>query len=217
MQTVSTEFETENIKAENIPVFLFKIGFQEETPLRFTNFDKPVMLLNGSVSMPEYNFLFIPRGISFTQVKRTLSMEIESCRVTLDNIDDMIINWSASVNPIGNPIRIMKSYVDRRTLGNPACTLVGRGNAPTIFYGRITSMTFDIEVQIEAKTHLDFDKQLSQKSGQFLNCRWIFKDSNCGYTGAQTSCDYSFTRCQALGNQLRFGGFPHLNDYYEGP
>lgn len=29
----------------------------------------------------------------------------------------------------------------------------------------------------------------------------------CGYAGAETTCDGSFERCSALGNARRFGGF----------
>ena len=33
---------------------------------------------------------------------------------------------------------------------------------------------------------------------------------NCGYAGAETTCNKTLTRCRALGNQLRFGGFPSV-------
>lgn len=37
-----------------------------------------------------------------------------------------------------------------------------------------------------------------------------FKGLQCGYAGAATTCDRSFTTCTALGNQARFGGFRKL-------
>ncbi len=39
-------------------------------------------------------------------------------------------------------------------------------------------------------------------------CRYRFKDTRCGYSGAETACDKTLTRCRALGNSTRFGGFP---------
>ncbi len=34
-----------------------------------------------------------------------------------------------------------------------------------------------------------------------------FKGAQCGYAGAETTCDRSFARCTALSNTARFGGF----------
>jgi phage-related protein len=41
-----------------------------------------------------------------------------------------------------------------------------------------------------------------------LHCRYrTFKGLECGYSGTETSCNRTYTRCKALGNQQRFGGF----------
>lgn len=39
------------------------------------------------------------------------------------------------------------------------------------------------------------------------HCRFKFKDSGCGYTGATTTCNKSLSACRALSNSARFGGF----------
>lgn len=41
-------------------------------------------------------------------------------------------------------------------------------------------------------------------------CRFKFKgvDGRCGYTGSATTCNKSLSSCRALGNSVRFGGFP---------
>lgn len=39
------------------------------------------------------------------------------------------------------------------------------------------------------------------------NCPFAFKGLHCGYTGVETACDRTLTRCRALGNSDRFGGF----------
>lgn len=38
-------------------------------------------------------------------------------------------------------------------------------------------------------------------------CQWKFKSLQCGYTGTQTTCDKTLTRCRQLNNSARFGGF----------
>ena len=41
------------------------------------------------------------------------------------------------------------------------------------------------------------------------HCRYkTFKGTECGYAGAETECNRTFTRCKELENQTRFGGFP---------
>ena len=37
-----------------------------------------------------------------------------------------------------------------------------------------------------------------------------FKDSRCGYSGNETSCDRTFARCKELGNEENFRGFPTM-------
>jgi lambda family phage minor tail protein L len=43
-----------------------------------------------------------------------------------------------------------------------------------------------------------------------MHCWHVFKDSNCGYAGATTTCDKTLTACRAMNggsNSARFGGF----------
>lgn len=42
------------------------------------------------------------------------------------------------------------------------------------------------------------------------SCRWTFKGTECTYSGAETWCDQSYDRCQALSNTDSFGGFRFL-------
>ena len=45
-------------------------------------------------------------------------------------------------------------------------------------------------------------------------CRFKFKSLFCGYAGGEATCDRSLTRCRALNNSERFGGFPSIG--YDG-
>jgi len=43
------------------------------------------------------------------------------------------------------------------------------------------------------------------------HCRYKdFKGTQCGYSGAETTCDRTFTQCRNYGNEERFGGFPAI-------
>lgn len=39
------------------------------------------------------------------------------------------------------------------------------------------------------------------------SCRWRFKSTQCGYTGAQSQCNKTLTRCRQLNNSDRWGGY----------
>ncbi|WP_051183046.1 DUF1833 family protein [Desulfocurvibacter africanus] len=39
-------------------------------------------------------------------------------------------------------------------------------------------------------------------------CRFRFRDARCGYRGEADGCDKTLSRCRALKNSERFGGFP---------
>lgn len=44
------------------------------------------------------------------------------------------------------------------------------------------------------------------------HCTNTFKGDRCGYAGAETDCDFTFSRCKALGNQRRYRGFPSVGN-----
>lgn len=44
-----------------------------------------------------------------------------------------------------------------------------------------------------------------------------FRDTECGYTGAETWCDMSWDRCVALGNQVNFQGFRWISWLEQNP
>jgi hypothetical protein len=46
------------------------------------------------------------------------------------------------------------------------------------------------------------------------SCPWPLGGDECQYAGSET-CNQTFARCKALGNQLNFGGFPWLPDLME--
>ena len=41
-------------------------------------------------------------------------------------------------------------------------------------------------------------------------CGWVFKSSECGYSGEETTCNRTKQRCKELNNYSRFGAFPGI-------
>lgn len=55
-----------------------------------------------------------------------------------------------------------------------------------------------------------FNRRCPQDRIMKNHCRFIFKgpDGLCGYTGGETVCNKTYSRCVTLGNKNRYGGFP---------
>ena len=43
------------------------------------------------------------------------------------------------------------------------------------------------------------------------SCQWKFKSDECGYSGVQSECNKTLSRCRELNNSSRFGGFYATN------
>ena len=43
-----------------------------------------------------------------------------------------------------------------------------------------------------------------------VNWQFTFKDGRCQYSGSETKCNKTLSRCQELGNVTRFGGYPSI-------
>ena len=78
--------------------------------------------------------------------------------------------------------------------------------------GKILSATCDnqwAEIVIgnyDLRTH-----QVPADKYNATRCRWRFKSAECGYAGAETSCDKRYSTCDTtMSNIARFGGFPTL-------
>lgn len=66
-------------------------------------------------------------------------------------------------------------------------------------------LTFTLGAPNPLRTRFPLHRYLS------THCNWEFKGDECGYVGAETSCDRTFDACQAYSNTARFGGFPGLH------
>jgi hypothetical protein len=81
----------------------------------------------------------------------------------------------------------------------------------TVFEGIIDAWTIDDRIlKVTAKSEMSkwTQRPLSLHS---VSCRWKdFKGTECGYAGAATWCDRTYSRCETLVNTVNFGGFRWL-------
>jgi hypothetical protein len=46
---------------------------------------------------------------------------------------------------------------------------------------------------------------------QMSSCPWVFKGTECAYSGEESTCDQTYERCRFLGNTANFGGDRFIN------
>jgi len=99
-------------------------------------------------------------------------------------IEQVIFSGDTST-PIDNPILLFEGLINNLQLSQTYCAF--SVERPLYSYSTVSpNMTYDV------------------------NCQFKFKDGRCQYAGAETKCDKTLARCQALGNVTRFGGYPSV-------
>lgn len=183
------------------PIRVFEIG--GVPTLRFTDSDVPILYATETWS---------PKGISYSRVQLKRGFEVQSYEIAVDNIDDFMISWALTNDPTGYEVKVYKGFV-LDPIGDPI-TLIDDW-AGLLFKGRITKMEADEEFTITVKSSIDFHKQRGPRVLQHAMCRFQgpngFKGINCGYSGAETECNFTFQRCKELNHEDRFGGFPDIS------
>lgn len=101
----------------------------------------------------------------------------------LENNDSLYLEIFNSV--IGSPVNIFEGFINNIKLTE-------------------TEFSFDVERILGGYS------TLSPNTTYDVNCQWAFKDSRCGYSGEEDTCDKTFSSCQARNNESRFGGYPSI-------
>lgn len=185
------------------PIRLYEIG--GNPTLYYTNADVDV----------EYNSqVYTARGINYSKVVHEVGYSVDSFVVAIDNVDDALIAWYLTNDPTGYTSKAFKGWTDGTLNGSSQLTLLD-DYAVELFRGRNTSFKAAEEFELTIKSQVDLHKQRGPRVLQHTTCRFQgvdgFKGANCGYSGSETECDYTFRRCKELSNEARFGGFPDIS------
>ncbi|OGI00479.1 MAG: hypothetical protein A2Y25_12070 [Candidatus Melainabacteria bacterium GWF2_37_15] len=85
------------------------------------------------------------------------------------------------------------------------------GDSVNIFEGFVNNIQLtETEFSFDVERILGGYSTQSPNTTYDVNCQWVFKDSRCQYSGGETTCDKTFTSCQARSNEIRFGGYPSI-------
>ena len=167
---------------------------------KFTTLDVPITLTNNPTGT------FQPRGFDFESINYTLSNVMDDCTLRIDNLDSVLTSIF-----VGGTVEEKEASVYLGLINTAADATSEVLATVLLFTGEVDSFELD-----ETELRLVIGSIFTRWSNKAFNkhsssCRWkVFKGIECKYSGDQTWCDRSYTRCVALANTANFGGFRFL-------
>jgi len=189
MRNIDSSIIAELESSEFRPFLLIDLEI-DSTHYRYTNCDVPI----------EYNGnIYTPRGFSVSEIQYSLSKIVDQATIEMDNLDSVFTSLFVGGDPRGS--LVILSLVVLNSNGQIIDEPV------TLFEGDLD--TWDLD---EKKLRLILASEAARWPKKTLvkqasSCRWkVFKGTECGYSGSETWCDRSYTRCEYLNNTDNFGG-----------
>jgi len=193
--TTDATFKSEKSKEANQPIFLYQVDDYDgaSTNLYFTSYDT-----NVTYDGQEY----IRYPIKHETIEENTNGQIDTIRLTLSNVSRDIQLYLETYDLRAKKISIKQVWADQ--LADTDAYL------EYVYY--IDNYSADqINVQFSLTSRFDvMDVTLPSRVYSRNFCGWIFSGTECGYSGAEATCDKTKTRCKVLNNFIGFGGFPSV-------
>lgn len=191
---VNPTFRNEKAKKENAPIFLYMLKeYDGVDDLNFAGFDQDVTY-NGTV------YTRFPIRHEF--VAENNQGQIDQVKITLANVSRLIEFYLEQYDFRGKKVIIRTVWADQ--LSDPDAYI------DDVFYiDNYTADQSNVEFTLTGKFDvLGIDLPARRYARNY--CVWKFKSAECGYAGAELTCDKTQQRCKQLENYQRFGGFPSV-------
>lgn len=195
MYTLDSTFKSEKNKPSNQPIYLYSIEDY-----------------NGSVdlNLAEWDTDITYDGVTYTkfpikhdEIGENSQGEIDNFRVTVSNVNRIIQAYLEGYDLRGKKVTITLVWANQLNDTD--------ANIKFIYYiDNYTATQDTVEFVLSSKYDI-IDLTLPNGIYNRNYCRWKFKSTECGYTGAQTTCDKRKATCKTtMSNIARFGGFPSV-------
>lgn len=192
---------------------LLEVEKDEIIPRKLLNINIPSggvrILDNETLSALEYNNEeYMGAPLSHDEIKKDDNSSVSKLRVTLSNVG---LGISGIIGARGDVITNAPAVLTLVFLDVNTNELIP--NIQQVLYaGKCNNLSLDYEnATMEIETPLGgYEKQCPAMKYRATCQVRRFKDCRCGYTGEETTCDRTYSRCKELGNQENFRGFPAM-------
>jgi lambda family phage minor tail protein L len=193
MRIINSTFTQEKNKAVNSPLFLYTIynynGLDDD--LNFARWDTDIVY--GGVTYTKF-------PITHEKISENTSGEVDTVQIRISNVNRLIQSFLEDYSWSGKKIIIKQVWADH--LDDAEAYIMHE-------YYIDSYSTNEMEAVFTLTSKFDvLDIVLPGGTYNRNYCRWKFKSSECGYSGAETTCNKTLQRCRELGNQERIGAFP---------
>lgn len=182
------------LEAKELRPFVLLHMNVDGTDYRHTDCDVPIVY--GGNRYEPYPF-------AIEQARYSMADIVDSITIDIDTLDRTYVAAFVGGTPQGSDVVVYGVVLDA------SYDIIG--TATTLFQGEIDSWSLDekrLTISVTSEMVQWTEKTLNIHSS---NCRWQeFKGTECGYAGAATWCDRTYTRCSTLANTDNFGGFRFL-------
>lgn len=207
MRDIEQSFLDEVAKHQYVPAIFLKLS------LRYDDLPPP-----DEVSLVDQSKNYIEEDVFYTSwtkavgIYKPLGMEFRSIKYGTSSIVD---NVTLELNDVELKIFERFEYLaprepQRITIAAVTLTMEGAFIGSTIIWDGFVSGWTHSKGIMKVKAVSVFDRWSNLTTSKFTHsCRWKkFKGIECGYSGAETSCDRSYDTCNDIySNKDNFGGF----------
>jgi len=149
---------------------------------------------------------FLGAPLSHGEIKRDDNSAVDKLSITLSNVS---LGISGIIGARGDVITNAPAVLNLVFLNVNTNEIIS-GTEAILYAGKCNNLKLDSEnATMDIETELGgFEKQAPVMKYRPTCQVRRFGDFYCGYTGTETKCDRTFTRCKELKNQGNFKGFP---------
>lgn len=194
MKSFDSNLAAEIAKEAARSFFLIELVFS--STYRYADADIAIWADTGGTA-----YKFDPFPFQIENIDYTGDLGIDNLTVSLSTVDLTMVSAVLNEDVSHKTVNIYFCCTD--SIGVPIAT-------EKIFIGVLTAWEMsNEELRITVANELIHWQKKTLRTCQ-ASCRWVFKGTECGYSGSETWCDKSYDRCTALDRSDYFGGFRFL-------
>lgn len=168
------------------------------------------LLDNETLAVLSYDGIdYIGAPLEHGEIKRDDNSAVDKLEIKVSNVG---LGISGIISNRGDKITNAQAVLTMVLLNVNTNEIIA--DTPTILYsGKCNNLKINNEqASIDIETPLGGYEVICPVMRYRASCQVRrFKDVRCGYTGKETSCDRTYTRCKQLGNQANYRGCLSIN------
>ncbi len=195
MYELNNAFRQEKNKSANSPIYLYTIhAYNGADSLHLAEYDADITF--NAITYQKF-------PIKHDEIAENSGGEIDTVHVSVSNVNRLIQTYLEQYDFRGKKVTIKLVWKDK--LDDPDAFM------DFVFYiDTYTASEQSVDFTLSSKFDvLSVELPFGRYNRNY--CRWKFKSIECGYVGAQVSCDKRRVTCRdVMENILRYGGFPSI-------